>query len=72
LVKEAARLQGRSVSDFVVQAAADAASRVVREQQVLVLTAEEQKTFVECLLNPPAPGKRLREAARRYKKLMGE
>jgi uncharacterized protein (DUF1778 family) len=72
LFKQAAALQGRTLSDFIIQAAAEAATRVVQEQQVITLTTQEQKVFVEALLNPPAPGPRLHSAARRYRKLAGQ
>ncbi|MCA9425379.1 MAG: DUF1778 domain-containing protein [Candidatus Omnitrophica bacterium] len=71
LLKQAADIQGRSLSDFVVQAASDAAKKVVEEQQIIKLTKEEQEGFVKALLNPPKPGPRLRAAARRYRKAMG-
>ncbi|MCA9414224.1 MAG: DUF1778 domain-containing protein [Candidatus Omnitrophica bacterium] len=71
LLKQAADIQGRSLSDFVVQAASDAAKKVVEEQQIIKLTKEEQEGFVKALLNPPKPGPRLRAAARRYQKAMG-
>jgi uncharacterized protein (DUF1778 family) len=71
LFKRAADLQGRTLSDFIVQAASDAAARVVEQHQVITLTAEEQAGFVEALLNPPKPGPRLRAAVRRYRKVMG-
>lgn len=71
LFKQAAELEGRTLSDFIVQAASEAALRTVQAHQVISLTAQEQKIFVEALLNPPAPGPRLRSAARRYRKLMG-
>ena len=71
LFRQAAELQGRTLSDFIVQAASEAATRVVQEHQVITLTAEEQAVFVQALLNPPKPGSRLRAAARRYRKSMG-
>ena len=71
LFKQAAALEGRSLSDFIVQAASEAALRTVQAHQVVSLTAQEQRVFVEALLNPPAAGPRLRAAARRYRKLMG-
>lgn len=72
LFKQAAALEGRTLSDFIVQAASEAALRTVQAHQVISLTAQEQKVFVEALLNPPAPGPQLRSAARRYRKLMGQ
>lgn len=72
LLKKAAELQGRTISDFVVQAASEAAIRVVQEHQVIDLTAREQAVLIQALLNPPAPGPRLRFAARRYHKTMSQ
>ncbi len=72
LFRQAADIQGRTVTDFVIQAASDAAVRVVQDQKVMVLTAEEQVKFAKALLHPPKPGLRLRAAARRYRKVAGE
>ncbi len=53
IVKRAAELQGRSVSDFVVAAAQDAAQRTIEETYIIRLAAEDQRRFAEALLNPP-------------------
>jgi uncharacterized protein (DUF1778 family) len=37
-----------------------------------MLSARDRENFVSALLHPPAPGARLRKAARRYKKRTGE
>ncbi len=39
----------------------------VREYEAMTLRARDTAAFVSALLNPPAPGARLRKAARRYK-----
>lgn len=70
LFRKAAEIQGRTVSDFVVHAASEAASRVVQDHQAIMLEAKEQATFVRELLNPSKPGPRLRAAARHYRKIM--
>lgn len=70
LLKQAAELQGRTLSDFVVQAASEMAMQVVAQHQSITLTAQEQAVFVEALLNPPEPGPRLRAALRRYRKMV--
>lgn len=72
LFKQAAEIQGRSLTDFVVQAASDAATRSIRQRQSIELTSREQAAFVEALLKPAAPGPRLRAAARRHRKLVGK
>ncbi|MBV9248282.1 MAG: DUF1778 domain-containing protein [Acetobacteraceae bacterium] len=68
VVKRAAELQGRSVSDFVVAAAQDAAQRTIETNHLIRLSLDDQRRFVDLLLNPPplAPAmKRAREAHRR-------
>ena len=66
-IEHAARIKGTSVSDFVVLSAADAALRTIREQEVLTLNERARAVFVNALLHPPAPSRRLVAAARRYK-----
>lgn len=53
MVRRAAEMQGRSVSDFVVTAAQDAARRAIEETHIIRLAAEDQRLFAEALLNPP-------------------
>ncbi|WP_428483366.1 DUF1778 domain-containing protein [Rhodopila sp.] len=65
IIKRAAQLQGRSVSDFVVAAAQDAAQGAIEEMHIIRLAADDQRRFVDLLLNPPslAPAmERAREA----------
>lgn len=62
-VKRAAELQGRTISDFVVTAALEAARQAIEDANVLRLSAEDQARFVESLLNPPAPNEALQRAA---------
>ncbi len=52
IVRRAAELQGRSVSDFVVAAAQEAAHRTIEETHLIRLSAEDQRRFVDLLLNP--------------------
>lgn len=72
LLQQAAALQGRSLSEFVVQGALQAATEVVRAHTLITLTAEESRAFVEALLNPEPPNAALREAAARYRQTIGE
>lgn len=66
-IERAAQIRGASISDFVVLSADEAAIRTIREQEVLTLNERAREVFVNALLNPPAPGARLRAAAKRYK-----
>jgi uncharacterized protein (DUF1778 family) len=63
-LKRAAELQGRSLTDFVVSAAHDAAQRAIEEQAILRLSAEDQRRFAEALIQPPAPNAALKHAKR--------
>jgi len=68
LLVQAARLEGRSITDFVVSNALQDARRVIRENERILLNAQDQKNFVESLLNPPEPNAALRTAYRNHKK----
>nr|WP_318023193.1 DUF1778 domain-containing protein [Mesorhizobium sp. B294B1A1] len=72
VVKRAAEIQGRSVSDFVVSAAQEAAQRTVEETAIIRLSIEDQLALAEAILNPPEPNEALRKAADAYKRLVVE
>jgi uncharacterized protein (DUF1778 family) len=61
-VKRAAELQGCSVSDFVVAAAQEAASRTIADAQTIRLPVEDQRAFAEAIISPPMPTPGLRRA----------
>ena len=70
IVKRAAEIQGRSVSDFVVAAAQEAASRAIEEAQIIRLSLEDQRAFVAAVLNPPPPSDALKRAAEAHTRLI--
>jgi len=63
-LKRAAELKGRSITDFVVSAAHEAAQRAIEEEAIIRLSAEDQQRFAEALINPPQPNEALRRARR--------
>ena len=69
-VKRAAEIQGRSVSDFVVAAAQEAAARTIEETQILRLSVEDQRAFARAILDPPTPTASLARAVAAYRKLI--
>jgi uncharacterized protein (DUF1778 family) len=71
LCQKAASIQGRTLTDFVVHSAVEAATRTVRENEFVELSRRDRIAFVEALLNPPAPNPRLQEAMRRHDQLLG-
>jgi uncharacterized protein (DUF1778 family) len=70
VVKRAAELEGRSVSDFVVAAAHAAAQRAIEDAQIIRLSVEDQRRFAEAIIDPPPPNEALRRAAKAYHRLV--
>ncbi|HUP03597.1 MAG TPA: DUF1778 domain-containing protein [Bryobacteraceae bacterium] len=71
VVRRAAEIRGRSVSDFVVAAAQEAATRTITETGIIRLAVEGQREMAALLLHPPAPGRALKKAFRRRRELLG-
>ncbi len=70
VVKRAAELQGRSLSDFVVAAAQEAAHKTIEETHNIRLSIEDQRRFVELLLNPPALSPAMKRAKAAHGRLI--
>lgn len=71
LFVRAAELQGRSLTDFVIASAQEAALETVRSHDALRLSEHDRRAFVSALLASPAPGKTLERAAKRYRERTG-
>jgi uncharacterized protein (DUF1778 family) len=72
VVKRAAEMQGRSISDFVVAAAQEAAHRMIEEAHVIRLSIEDQRRFVDSLLNPPQLSPAMKRARKAHSRLIRE
>lgn len=70
VVKRAAELEGRSVSDFVVSAAQEAARKTIEEASVIRLSTEDQRRFVDLLINPPPLSPALERAREAHARLI--
>jgi uncharacterized protein (DUF1778 family) len=70
MLKRAAELQGRTMTDFVVSAVQDAAQRAIKEAEVVRLTLKDQESFAQALLSPSKPAPALKRAFSRHKKLL--
>src|ERR1700682_5521223 len=69
VVRRAAEIQGRSVSDFVVAAAQDAAQKTIEETQIIRVSVEDQRALAESILAPPEPAQALRRARESHRRL---
>jgi uncharacterized protein (DUF1778 family) len=70
LLKRAAELQGRTMTDFVVSAVQDAARRAIEQSDVMRLSLADQECFAQALLSPPQPAPALKRAFARRSKLL--
>lgn len=70
LLKRAAELQGRTMTDFVVSAVQDAAQRAIEQAEVIKLSLADQECFAQALLSPPKPTPALERAFTRRSKLL--
>lgn len=66
LFEKAAMLKGTSVSQFVIASAQEAAVRTLEGQQIIELGRRDREIFINALLNPAVPNKRLRAAIERH------
>lgn len=69
ILKRAAEIEGRTLTDFVVSAAHAAAQRTIAETEIVRLSVEDSRRFADTILNPPEPTPALRRAGERYRKL---
>ena len=53
MLKRAAELQGRTMTDFVVAAVQDAAQRAIEQADVMRLSLADQTCFAQALLSHP-------------------
>ncbi|MFT3817017.1 MAG: DUF1778 domain-containing protein [Rubrivivax sp.] len=72
VVRRAAELQGRSVSDFLVAAALKDAQRTIAEAQIIRLSVADQQRFADLLLNPPPLAPVMKRALKARKRLIAD
>lgn len=70
MLKRAAELQGRTMTDFVVSAVQDAAQQAIERAEIIRLSLADQECFAQALLSPPAPSAALKRAFARRTKLL--
>ena len=70
MLKRAAELQGRTMTDFVVSAVQDAAQHAIEQAEVIRLSLADQACFAQALLSPPPATPALQRAVARRSKLL--
>jgi uncharacterized protein (DUF1778 family) len=72
IVRRAAELQGRSLSDFVVAAALKDAQQTIEDAQIVRLSMDDQHRFAELLLKPPPLAPAMKRALKARKRLIAD
>ena len=67
VIQRAMAISGLAAGDL----AYEGARRVLEEHERMVLTGTDRDVFLNALLNPPEPTRRLIEALRRHRRLIG-
>jgi uncharacterized protein (DUF1778 family) len=70
MLKRAAEIQGRTITDFVVSAVQLAAQEAIETAEVIRLSLADQECFSQALLSPPRPKPALKRAFARRRKLI--
>ncbi|MBN9392599.1 MAG: DUF1778 domain-containing protein [Chloroflexi bacterium] len=72
VIRHAAEIQGRSLSDFITSAAQEIAHQVIEQEHIIRLSMEDQKRFAELLLDPPELSPAMLRAKEAHKRLIRE
>lgn len=70
LLKRAAEIEGRTLTDFVVAAASAAARKTIEDAGLIRLSADDQQRFADALIDPPPLSPAMRRAIKRHRKLI--
>jgi uncharacterized protein (DUF1778 family) len=70
MLKRAAEIQGRTMTDFVVSAVQLAAQEAIETAEVIRLSLADQECFAQALLATPRPAPALKRAFVRRRKLI--
>ena len=71
LIKCASVIRGfKNVSEFIVTYVANEASKIVSENNKVLKTVEDQKIFIEAILNPPIANDKLKNAQLKHSKFI--
>lgn len=71
IIDRAAALTGSNTADFVRSTMLAAAREAIRTHEVIRLTAEGSRVFVEALADPPEPNEHLRALAEEFRWAVG-
>ncbi len=71
LLKRAAELEGRTLTDYVVAAASAAARKTIEDAEISKLSAGDQQRFADALIDPQPLTPAMKRAIDRHRRLIG-
>ena len=71
MLKRAAEIQGRTLTDFVVNASSEAARQTIESNDIISLSLKDQRLFADSIINPPEPNAALTRAFTKHRELFG-
>ncbi len=69
-LEEAARLQGATLNQFLIQSAYEEAQRILERETVIRLSQRDAQKMFDLLEHPPKANKRLKAAVKAYHTLV--
>jgi len=66
-LETAAAMVGATVNQFVVQSALREAERIIEQERIIHLSAQDAEAFIRALDNPPPPNAKLKAALKHHK-----
>jgi uncharacterized protein (DUF1778 family) len=70
LLERAAKLQGRSMTDFIVEAAREAAEKAIGQTETIRLSPADQRFIAETIISPPPISPALERAFKRHTEMV--
>lgn len=71
-LEKAAAYEHKTLSEFVIVQALDSADRVIRKHESISLSQQDWDVFMDALEHPPKPNKKLKQAFKRHRQLVGQ
>ena len=69
-LKRAAEIEGRSLTDYVVNVTNAAARKTIEDAELLRLSAEDQRQFADAMINPKPLAPAMERAIKRHRRLI--
>ena len=71
ILKRAAEIEGRSLTDFIVAAASAAARQTIEQTEIIRLSGESARMYAQLLLDPPPIAPAMERAFEHHRRLVG-